>query len=1458
MKLSSALAAVLFVVFPAFSLSAADKAEGGVKPIKALLVTGGCCHDYDAQKDIIAKGLQLRGNIDVTVVRQGGGATNSKIPLYESKDWSQGFDVVIHDECFADVKDQAWVDNILKPHQDGLPAVVIHCAMHCYRDGRDEWFKFCGVTSRQHGAAYPHEVLNRDAEHPIMRGWGAGWANPAGELYWIEKVWPTAHPLASAKNREKGNEEVCVWTNEYGEKKTRVFGTTLGHHNETVSDPKFLDLLTRGVLWACGKLEIDSKAASAREGEAPAEPRTSKGADTNNGLAGASPSQSPYLKTVAPSEAQWVPVNLALKKPTKVSSTQAGNDAKNAVDGIQGSRWCADGGSVPQWIEVDLGKPTHITGCNIDWEDRKAAYSYTVETSDDAKSWKPVVDHSHYKDSKSTHEFDATTRYVRVHCTGTLPGRWVSMWELQVFGDEKVKVDPLAAKAEADRSRMADVKVPEGFEATLFAAPPAVSYPTFVAAAPDGVVYVSVDKNGSLDRQLKRGSVVRLRDVDGDGRADESKYFIPDVDSPRGLVWDHDRIYLMHPPHLSAFIDKDGDGISDEQKVLVKNIAFGFKDRPADHTSNGVTLGIDGWLYLAIGDFGFMQAEGTDGRKLQLRGGGVVRVRPDGTGLELYSNGTRNILEVAMDPLLNGFTRDNTNDGGGWDIRLHHFSGLEDHGYPRLYMNFGDEIIKPLADYGGGSGCGALFLDEPGFPKGFSPALYTADWGRSMVFRHEMTPNGATFKADQNEFLGLNRVTDLDVDANSTLYATSWKGATFTYNGEDVGSLIRLRPKGLKVDPLPDFNKASKAELVALLKSPSHRRRLDAQRSLLRKGVDDVTAAELRTLLLDTSLKLETRIAALFTLKQATDLSKANDMLAEAAKDEGLRPWAVRSLGDRGEQSRNVPVEPLVAGTNDTNPRVRLESAVAIARLNRADRAGAIVTLLSDADPVIVHTAVQSLIRLKASDACFAALDQTSAGDKLRVGALRALQSIHEGRVVDGLITRLAKESDAEKRQGLLVALCRLHFVDGVWKGNSWGTRPDTRGPYFQPEAWAETDKIAAALQRELDQADAEGTQFLATQLARHRIELKDGLKSLLAKVQTDARFTPSVVASIYRSGNLPPEAVAIVSKVATAPDSTAELRAQAVVALLKSSQPEALQTAIAGLEELQKVKQEATVSEAVNFFKEPATLNRHAKSLLALSAADSTSIWTDGGVLLLAEDRKKSKKNSNKDDAEEALAAAWFKPARRLKLLQAAEQFNARSQEDLVRNGLSDSNTDVATLAKKLAAAWKIAAAAPTGPKLSTLKPEEILAAVMKSKGDAARGEGVYAKLTCNKCHTIKPDEPIRGPYLPNVAKTYKREQLIESILLPSKTLAQGFVTNIFILNDGKSVVGFVTNEAADEVTIRNADGNEVKIKVEDIDERAKQAISVMPEGLVKDLTLDDFSSLIAFLESLASRATK
>jgi putative membrane-bound dehydrogenase-like protein len=579
-------------------------------------------------------------------------------------------------------------------------------------------------------------------------------------------------------------------------------------------------------------------------------------------------------------------VNVAKGKPGRASTVQNGNFVRNAFDGDASTRWCASGPSDHEWLQVDLGAPTKLTGVRIDWEFDNVPYFHRVEGSTDGRNWRNLVDASkNRRKGADEDDFNADgIRYLRVVYLGKPGGGWGSIREFEVYSDKTERLDPEQLRREADQRHLSDVKGPDGFDLTLFAAPPLANYPVFLSAAPDGTLYVSSDGNGSLGRDPHRGRILRLKDTDGDGRADEVKELVPDVDSPRGLVWDQDRLYLLHPPDLSVYFDQDGDGRAEKEQVLVKNIGFTFKDRPADHTSNGLELGVDGWIYCAIGDFGFMEAEGTDGRKMQLRGGGVVRVRPDGSGLELYARGTRNILEAAVSPLLDIFARDNTNDGGGWDVRFHHFTGLEEHGYPSLFKNFSDEIIQPLADYGGGSGCGAAWIDEPGIPKRWNNAPFTCDWGRSIVYQHHPTPKGATFSVDQNEFLSATRVTDLDVDAFSHIYVSSWKGATFNWAGPDVGYIVRLAPKGFRPEPLPDFAKASDGALIQWLESKSHRRRLAAQRALLRHGLNNDTVAALTEIAAGQSKPLPSRVAALFALKQGLG-DKANGLLAKLTAD---------------------------------------------------------------------------------------------------------------------------------------------------------------------------------------------------------------------------------------------------------------------------------------------------------------------------------------------------------------------------------------------------------------------------------------------------------------------------------------------------------------------------------------------------------------------------------------------
>jgi type 1 glutamine amidotransferase len=250
------------------------------KPLRVLLVAGGCCHDYLDQPIILKEGLEARANVKVEIAYNWDKSTKMMFSAYDSPDWAKGLDAVIHDECSSDVMDHPYVDNIVNAHKNGLPGVNLHCAMHSYRKGIKPnepqaagsegaiWYDYLGLQSAHHGKQLPIEITFVDTESPITKGM-ANWTTVNEELYnnvWKDdnfKNWPAAHALARGKQNAGDvigeNNNVVAWTNEYGPKKTRVFSTTIGHNNATVGDDRYLDLVTRGLLWTCNKLGDDGK-----------------------------------------------------------------------------------------------------------------------------------------------------------------------------------------------------------------------------------------------------------------------------------------------------------------------------------------------------------------------------------------------------------------------------------------------------------------------------------------------------------------------------------------------------------------------------------------------------------------------------------------------------------------------------------------------------------------------------------------------------------------------------------------------------------------------------------------------------------------------------------------------------------------------------------------------------------------------------------------------------------------------------------------------------------------------------------------------------------------------------------------------------------------------------------------------------------------------------------------------
>ena len=251
------------------------------KPLRVLIVAGGCCHDYATQKEVLKKGIEARVNAVVEVAYDPTKSTKPLFELFKSPDWGKNFDVVVHDECAADITDQAYVANIVNAHKNGLPAVNLHCAMHSYRwgnfkapvkvgDDNASWYEMLGLQSTGHGPQQPIAITFTDKSHPITTGL-ADWTTINEELYnnvqiLGAKTLATGNQKIPEKKDKKGKvtpaseaNAIVAWTNEFGPKKTRIFSTTIGHNNATVEDARYLDLVARAVLWSAGKLEADGK-----------------------------------------------------------------------------------------------------------------------------------------------------------------------------------------------------------------------------------------------------------------------------------------------------------------------------------------------------------------------------------------------------------------------------------------------------------------------------------------------------------------------------------------------------------------------------------------------------------------------------------------------------------------------------------------------------------------------------------------------------------------------------------------------------------------------------------------------------------------------------------------------------------------------------------------------------------------------------------------------------------------------------------------------------------------------------------------------------------------------------------------------------------------------------------------------------------------------------------------------
>jgi type 1 glutamine amidotransferase len=233
-----------------------------VLPIRALYVTGGGFHDFVAQEKIVPPAIAKQARIDWTIDHTAGKSTEVLIERHKNTDWTKSFDVVLYNMSFSHVVDPEWIERLARAHYDsGVGAVILHGAVHSYRRSKSRaWGELMGAFSMRHDQQRPLVVETVAKDHPVLRGLPPKWETIPEELYELERVWPNMVPLADAYSVESKKRYPIIWTNTHG--KARVFVTSLGHNTEMIANPRYLDLVTRGLLWTVRLLQEDGTPAA--------------------------------------------------------------------------------------------------------------------------------------------------------------------------------------------------------------------------------------------------------------------------------------------------------------------------------------------------------------------------------------------------------------------------------------------------------------------------------------------------------------------------------------------------------------------------------------------------------------------------------------------------------------------------------------------------------------------------------------------------------------------------------------------------------------------------------------------------------------------------------------------------------------------------------------------------------------------------------------------------------------------------------------------------------------------------------------------------------------------------------------------------------------------------------------------------------------------------------------------
>lgn len=728
-------------------------------------------------------------------------------------------------------------------------------------------------------------------------------------------------------------------------------------------------------------------------------------------------------------------------------------------------------------------------------------------------------------------------------------------------GDDPSSGDPGSINATAPSTVLP--KVPGDFRIDLILRAPDLEHPSVVTCDDHGNLFVGedpMDMRGPPTEEFDR--VVLLR-WDPAGGPPEKTIFCDRLAAVFGLVWLEDWLYVLHAPHYSRFRDTDGDGVAEIREDLADGFGpkagiFGFND----HIVTGTRLGLDGLIYISVGDKGIQKATGSDGTSITLEGGGVVRMRPDGSRLEVFSSGTRNHLDVAMDHLDNIFTYDNTDDGLGWWTRFTHHIPTGYYGYPYDYLNRRERHLPRISEHGGGSPCGGACYREAAWPERYRNVPFFCEWGKQKVQYFQLKPAGATFAADIVDFVTKEgneefRPVDLCFSPDGKhMYLADWN-----YGGwvkpDVVGRLFRITYVGTEVETVapPVSDSGSLDEQIRALAHPAHYERLRAQRRLAALGPAAIAPlAEAVVRSADPLARVHSVWAQNLLAERLDGFDPTADWIGLLADPSAVvRAQAARALGLRRIRPAARFLERVLA---DSDPTVRLHAAVALGRIGEPASSAALFASLDEPDEFARFTKLQAMRALGDWRPALPAL--RAADPHLRPTLLLAMVGVYDEHAVAVLRQWAWESPEPAERARALELIGELHRRADPYQDGWWGTQP-ARGKPARPKRheWAGTNAVLATLDAGLlDPAPSvrlAATRALRTAYPNHS---GDRIRALVG-ADPDGSVRQEAIAGLIEHPD--PSVLPTLLSLAADSGSPEPVRSAAIAALAKLSDPAAV-----------------------------------------------------------------------------------------------------------------------------------------------------------------------------------------------------------------------------------------------------------------------------------------------------------